>query len=374
MKRRCTLGVVLMLAVGLVRTIAAQEVAGRDYLRARPGYEYAFPRDHGAHPDYKLEWWYYTGHLDAANGRSFGYELTFFRFGMDRVAENPSAWNVRDLHVAHFALSELPGDGSPERFRFYERVNRAGPGIAHARVDTLDVGNESWSARLDDGVMKLRAYADGILLELDLRSEKPPAVHGTNGVSQKADGIGQAAHYYSMTRMATRGLVSIDGNATSVTGESWMDHEFGTSQLADDQVGWDWFSLQLENGEELMLYQIRHRDGSVDGNSSGTIVGADGGTSHLRIDQFNVESFRDWESDETGAVYRLDWEVEIPGENTRLRVTPLMDNQEMVTMRSTGFPYWEGAVDVEGIWRGEPVSGRGYVELTGYGDGYRPDI
>jgi predicted secreted hydrolase len=345
------------------------EVFEPEYRLALPGYEYAFPRDHGAHPDFKLEWWYYTGHLDAEDGRSFGYELTFFRIGMERRATNPSAWAIDDLHVAHFALSRI----SEERFQYWERVNRAGPGIAHTRTDTLDVQNESWTARLEDGVMKLRAYSEGVLLELELQPDKEPVIHG-NGISQKADGVGQASHYYSMTRMGTEGLLSIDGRAVSVSGESWMDHEFGTNQLAADQVGWDWFSLQLDNGEELMLYQLRYTDGRIDSNSSGTIVSTTGEAEHIERDQFTVRSLREWASPKSEAVYRLDWELDLPGQNTALRIVPLMDDQELYTLRSTGIAYWEGAVRVEGVWKGQPVSGRGYVELTGYSARYRPSV
>ena len=357
-------------AVGEAQAPATIDVVEPAYRLALPGYEYQFPSDHGAHPDYKLEWWYYTGHLDAEDGRRFGYELTFFRIGMDRVAANPSAWNVRDLHMAHFALSDLTNG----EFRFYERVNREGPGIAKARVGTLDVQNESWTARLEDGVMKLRAYADGVLLELELSSEKPPVVHGEEGVSQKADGVGQASHYYSMTRLETQGLLSIDGRAVGVSGQSWMDHEFGTNQLAPEQVGWDWFSLQLDNGEELMLYQMRRRDGTIDRNSSGTVVAANGETAHLSVDQFTVRSGRDWTSPRSDAVYRLEWELEVPGIDASLRVIPLMDDQELFTVRSTGIAYWEGAVRIEGEWNQEPVTGRGYVELTGYSERYRPGV
>ena len=345
------------------------EVFEPEYRLAVPGYEYAFPRDHGAHPDYKLEWWYYTGHLDAEDGRSFGYELTFFRIGMNRRTANPSSWAVDDLHVAHFALSRL----SAGEFQYWERVNRAGPGIAHTRTNTLDVQNESWTARIEDGVMRLRAYAEGVLLELELQPEKGPVIHG-NGVSQKADGVGQASHYYSMTRMGTEGLLSIDGSAVSVSGESWMDHEFGTNQLAPDQEGWDWFSLQLNNGEELMLYQLRYTNGAIDPNSSGTIVSLNGEAEHIEHDQFTIRSLRDWASPKSEAVYRLDWELRLPDHDTRLSIVPLMDDQELYTVRSTGIAYWEGAVGVEGIWKGEAVTGRGYVELTGYSASYRPNI
>jgi predicted secreted hydrolase len=340
------------------------------YRLAVPGYAYGFPRDHGSHPDYKIEWWYFTGNLDGAEGTRLGYELTFFRLGTERRSRNPSVWNVEDLYVAHFALSHL-SDG---RFSFFERVNRAGPGIAYASTETLDVRNESWTARLVGDVMHLRAYADGILLELELSSEKPPVVHGIDGVSQKADGVGQASHYYSMTRMETRGTVSIDGEAVAVTGETWMDHEFGTNQLATEQVGWDWFSLQLDNGEELMAYRLRRRDGSIDPNSSATAVSLEGQGRHLEVDELSVRSLRDWLSPKSGVVYRLEWELEIPGLNSRLHVVPLMDDQELVTTRSTGVAYWEGAVRLEGSWKGEPVTGRGYVELTGYSEEYRPGV
>jgi predicted secreted hydrolase len=289
---------------------------------------------------------------------------------MDRRAPNPSAWTVNDLYVAHFALSQI----TEGEFRFFERVNRAGPGIAHAAVDTLDLKNESWTAVLDGEVMRLRAYADGILLELDLVPTKAPIIHGNGGISQKADGVGQASHYYSMTRLETTGLVSIDGRAVGVSGQSWMDHEFGTNQLGPEQIGWDWFSLQFDNGEELMLYQMRQNDGSVDPNSSGTVANADGGTEHLEWDAYAITAAREWSSPQSGATYPLEWTLALPGLDADLRVIPLLDAQELFTVRSTGIAYWEGAVRVEGTWRGQPVSGRGYVELTGYGERYRPAI
>jgi predicted secreted hydrolase len=342
----------------------------RLYRRAEPGFAFAFPRDHGAHPDYKLEWWYYTGQLQAEDGRAFGYELTFFRIGMDRGSENPSVWAVDDLHVAHFAVSDLAA-GS---FSYWERINRQGPGIAWAREETLDVRNGSWTAQLDGDSMKLRAYADGVLMELRLDPQKPPVIHGLNGLSRKGDGSGEASHYYSMTRMATSGLLAFDGEAVNVRGESWMDHEFGTNQLSEDQIGWDWFSLQLDSGEEVMLYRLRRRDGAPDGNSSGTLVAGDGQGTNLGADDFSVRSLRAWTSPATGAVYPVEWELEIPSIGARLRVTPMMDDQELVTTRSTGIAYWEGAVRVEGTRDGEALTGRGYVELTGYREEDRPGV
>lgn len=367
-------GLVGLLAFALstvfLASVAAQVGGSRAYRRAEPGYAYAFPRDHGSHPDYELEWWYYTGHLRAEDGRAFGYELTFFRIGLDKRSENPSAWTVNDLHAAHFAVSDFGND----TFSYWERINRQGPGIAVAREDTLDVRNGSWTAELDGPDMKLRTYARGVLMELRLEPEKPPAIHGVDGVSRKGDGDGQASHYYSMTRMTTSGLLSFDGEAVSVRGESWMDHEFGTNQLSEEQIGWDWFSLQLDDGEEVMLYQLRRRDGTLDRNSSGTLVAGDGETTHLGSDQFSVRSLREWTSPATGAVYPLEWEVVIPSRGTRLRVIPIMDNQELVTTSTTGIAYWEGAVRLEGTRDDQAIAGQGYVELTGYREEDRPGV
>lgn len=340
------------------------------FLPATPGYQYSFPRDHGSHPDYKVEWWYYTGHLKGSDGRRFGYELTFFRFGLDRRAESKSSWAIDDLHAAHFAISQI----EEQQFRSFERLQRKGPGIARTSQGTLDIENSGWSARLHGDVMKLRAYAEGILLEIDLKTKKDPIIHGINGVSQKADGYGRASHYYSMTRMQTQGMLSINGNAIRVSGESWMDHEFGTNQLAPEQIGWDWFSVQLDNEEELMLYQLRNRNGSIDRNSSGTVVAANGRSEHLLLQDFNVSSLQDWKSPKTGVTYRIDWEIKIPSLDAILRLKPLMEHQELLTTRSTGIVYWEGAVEVSGIWKGQAVTGRGFVELTGYSEKDRPNL
>ncbi|MBI2821714.1 MAG: carotenoid 1,2-hydratase, partial [Acidobacteria bacterium] len=248
-----------------------------DYRRALAGYIFEFPRDHGAHPDFKLEWWYYTGHLESETGRRFGYELVFFRSGTDRDYANPSRWKIRNLYMAHFAVTDI----ASRRFRYFEKLNRSGPGIAGAETASLRVWNENWSARLQDGAMRLRAAAGGVELALELRPQKPPVIHGRDGISRKGAGPGQASHYYSLTRLKSQGTVTVDGRVFQVMGQSWMDHEFGTNQLAPEQVGWDWFSLQLESGEELMLYRLRHRDGSIDPHSSGTMVLSTGKTVHL---------------------------------------------------------------------------------------------
>lgn len=340
------------------------------YRLAEPGYVFEFPRDHGSHPEYKLEWWYWTGHLDAEDGRTFGYQLTFFRTGLEQRPENPSRWAVHHLHIAHFALTDLDAG----RHFHFEKLNREGPGIAGARSGRLEVWNENWMARLEGGKIRLEASAGDIDLQLLLSPLKLPVIHGQEGFSRKAEGEGRGSHYYSFTRLATQGRLTYQGKELAVRGESWMDREFGTNQLAEDQVGWDWFGLQLDGGEELMLFEIRRRDGSVDPHSAGTAVSESGEGTHLAAGDFTMEARREWKSPRSGAVYPLDWRIRIPSLEADLRVIPLLDDQELVTTRSTGVIYWEGAVRVEGTWRGRQVTGRGYAELTGYAEDFRPRI
>lgn len=340
------------------------------YRMALPGYKYAFPSDHGSHPDFKIEWWYYTGHVSSADGREFGYELTFFRTGMDRSYANPSSWRVRELYMTHFAVTDI----TEKKFYYFEKINRAGPGIASAAAGTLDVSNENWLARLEGNNIKLAANAGTAAIELTLEPKKTPAIHGINGVSQKADGAGRASHYYSMTRLSASGTLRLGSRTFRVAGDSWMDHEFGTNQLAENQAGWDWFSIQLDNGTDLMLYRMRHRDGSLDANSSGTIIEPDSTTLHLRLAEFTATGRRQWRSPNTGTSYPIEWTITITGRGAELRLAPLVDDQELVTIRSTGIAYWEGAVEVIGTWEGRPVRGRGYVELTGYSERHRPRI
>ncbi len=341
-----------------------------DYKLALPGYQFEFPRDHGSHPEYKLEWWYWTGHLGSSEGREFGYELTFFRIGLGAEADNPSSWKATDLYPAHFALTDL-GAG---RFHYFEKLNRPGPGVAGAATGRLDLRNQNWTARMADGSIYLQASEDGVEIDLAMTPSKPPVIHGRDGVSQKAEGAGRASHYYSLTRLQTTGTVQVQGQRHVVTGLGWMDHEFGTNQLDSGQIGWDWFSLQFENGEDLMIYGIRLADGSLDPYSSGTVVAGDGSTGHLPRDEFSLLPGRVWTSPESGGDYPVEWTIRIPSMEADLNVRPLMDGQELLTRRSTMVAYWEGAVRVEGTWRGRPVKGRGYLEMTGYARDSRPRI
>ncbi len=345
-------------------------LSGSDYRLALPGYVYQFPRDHGVHSDFKLEWWYWTGHLKTATGKEFGYELTFFRTGLGNEFPNPSRWRADDLYAAHFALSDLQAG----QFHYFEKLSRPGPGTAGAGEDTLDVWIQDWSARLVDGRILLRASGGGIDLSLDLTPAKPVAIHGTDGVSQKAAGRGRASHYYSLTRLATLGQLVLEGETIPVSGLSWMDHEFGTNQLTDEQVGWDWLSLQLDNGEDLMIYGIRLKNGALDPFSAGTVVAEDGSLTHLARSDFELLPGRIWRSPRSKSLYPVQWRIRIPSLQAELRVETRLDNQELVTRNSTRIAYWEGAIVIDGTWRGREVKGIGYLEMTGYGEGSRPAI
>jgi len=330
---------------------------------AAPGYEYAFPGDHGSHPEYKTEWWYYTGHLRASDGRRFGFELTFFRVGVTQ-GETRSQWDLRHLMPAHFAITDVDG----KSFRFYEKLNRASPFTANAAEGKLDVFNESWRATTNrDGSWRLVAREGKDAIDLTLRSRKAPAIHGENGVSVKALGAGYASHYYSMTALDVTGSV----NGVRCDGQAWMDHEFGSSALRENQQGWDWFSIQLDNDTEIMLYVIRRNDGTPDVTSSGSLIASDGRVIHITRQQMRITPARRWKSPKSGATYPMGWRVELLPFNVALTLTPLLENQELVTRGSTRITYWEGAVDASGSFGGTPVRGEGYVEMTGYDKAFR---
>ena len=218
-----------------------------------------------SHPDYKIEWWYYTGNVKAADGRRFGYQITFFRVGIDHAPANPSKWAVRDLYMTHLAVSDAKG----QRYRYAEKLSRGGPGLAGAKTDRYYVWNDDWTAGIRDqgsGIREHVLHAQESHRPPSISSSmkaKPPAINGINGINQKGAREGNASHYYSLTRMPTKGTITIDGERFEVTGETWMDHEFSTSFLEPEQRGWDWFSIQLSDNRELMLYRMRRADGSA---------------------------------------------------------------------------------------------------------------
>lgn len=351
-----------ILAVVILGAVSAAGQDGAAWREATAGYRFEFPRDHASHPEFKLEWWYYTGNVQTSAGRRFGYQVTFFRVGVDRAPVNPSAWAVRDLFMAHLAISDPEGG----RYRFDEKLTRAGPGWSGAETDRYRVWNEDWRAGLSEpGRHTIHAVGRGVGVELQLDEGKAPAINGIGGISQKGAQAGNASHYYSLTRMPTRGTLVVDGERFEVQGESWMDHEFGTSFLEREQQGWDWLSLQLDDGRELMIYQLRRGDGSRDPRSSGTLVDRDGRTTHLDASAFTLAAAGRRFKSESGADYPIEWTVTVPGAGLALRVSTPLANQELVTP-AAGIAYWEGLVDVTGTSRGSRIGGRGYLEMTGY--------
>lgn len=362
---------VCFLTLGVPVWVFAQE--GPAFAPARPGYEYTFPRDHGSHEAFQTEWWYFTGHLFTETGRRFGYELTFFRRGIDHpdAWENPSAWAIRQLYLAHFALT----DESANQFRMAEKISRAGIQKAGAQSDNLSVWIDRWSVQAIPGHphrFHLKAHGEDFAIDLEVESRKPPVVHGAGGVSKKGEFAGETSHYYSLTRLSTKGTVQVAEALLPVEGESWMDHEFGSADLAEGLVGWDWFSIQLSDGQEIMAYWLRQENGKFAPASSGTVVNVDGSSQSLARDEMTVTVERHWTSSRSGARYPNQWQFTIPSREIVLQLVPRMADQELVTARSTGVTYWEGAVDVTGTWKGRSIEGRGYVELTGYAKPYEP--
>ena len=332
------------------------------------GYKYQFPRDHGTHDSFRTEWWYYTGHLETAEGRRFGFELTFFRRGVppDQVETHPSRWSVDQLYLAHLAVTDVTG----RRFYFRDRISRAGLGKAGADATRLNVWLDQWRAESPEQSEqhRLTANADGVALTLTLDPAKPLVIHGERGISKKGAAAGQASHYYSFTRLKTAGTLTLGTESYRVTGTSWMDHEFGSADLSPELVGWDWFSIHLADNRELMIYRLRRSDGSSDQASSGTLVFPDGRTQHLSAADVELTPLTTWTSPASNATYPQQWRVTIPSLNLSLQLTPLLADQELRTGRSTQVTYWEGAVAVEGTERGQAITGQGYIELTGYAE------
>ena len=361
----------LLCCLGVVPVVAADTDS---FLQAREGYRYQFPRDHGSHNRFRTEWWYYTGNLRSKDGRPFGYQLTFFRRGIPpgQVQTLPSQWSITQLYLAHFAVSDL----KTGRFRFVEKLSRPGLGKAGAEADRLHVWIDRWRAESLEpeivgtriGGQILEATDGDLAIALTVVPKKPLVIHGSAGVSRKGAGPGQASHYYSLTSLATTGTITIGDETFDVTGTTWMDHEFGSTDLGPDLVGWDWFSLQMADQTELMLYRLRRADGSADPVSSGTFIDREGHPHHLALNDFTLDPISFWTSPASKARYPQRWRLTIPSKHLSLELTPRMDEQELRTDRSTQVTYWEGAIEGQGTSGGAPLTGLGYMELTGYAE------
>jgi predicted secreted hydrolase len=340
----------------------------QEYKVAQLGYTFEFPRDYFNHEDYQTEWWYYTGNLKSADGHRFGFELTFFRQGISR-ADSSSPWFVHDLWMAHIALSDING----QCFYSEERLNRAGPGVAGVDAKTGLVWNGNWRAHIAEHGEELRGVADKFGLALKLMPVKQPVIQGQDGLSQKAEGAEHGSHYFSLTRLITTGSIDLNGKAYQVQGTSWIDREFFTGPMAADETGWDWLSVQLGDGTELMLYRLRHKDGSIDPYSSGSYVDASGKPQFLSARDFTMTPTAvTWTSPATKATYTVQWHVSIPRLKTELDITTPLISQELTG--GFGPSYWEGVIDVAGARDQSPLRGVGYLEMTGYAETGRPVI
>ena len=341
---------------------------------AKAPYEFIFPRDHASHPGYQSEWWYYTGHVRTKQGRRFGYELTFFRVGLRPGDPQPTAtqskWRGNELYPAHFALTDEQG----KTFFHVDRFAREALGMGAASPSTLDVKADDWwlrgsaAGKADLERMTMHASEETAQgrngIDFVQLPEKKPAVHGAQGVSRKAACASCASHYYSYTRLRTTGTLAFGGQRFAVDGVSWMDHEFGSAELQADQAGWDWFSIQLDDDREIMLYLLRQKDGGVTPQSSGSLIERDGSVRQLQRSDFGIEATGRWTSPHTGGVYPSGWRVRVAKAGVDVVLAPTVLDQELAGTSGGGISYWEGAVDVHDA--SGHARGVGYVELTGY--------
>jgi predicted secreted hydrolase len=353
--------------LGIADVLGGAEDA-TEFARATEPPQLQFPRDHGAHPAFRTEWWYVTGNLDAADGHRFGVQLVFFRQALAPAGvPREAAMAAREMVLAHAAVTDVDG----QIFHAEERLERLAAGLAEVRGPTegepFRIVCADWSARaakVGDGFLPLDLHASGREFSFALRVEpgKPLVLQGDRGLSQKSEAAGNASIYYSMTRLPIAGTITSQGAQHEVRGECWIDREWSTSALGPQQVGWDWFSLQLDSGEELMWYRLRRRDGSVDPWSRGGLVDVAGNSTTLLPARVQTIPAGSWSAPDGGAIYPATWRLVGASPDFDLEITPLLANQELHTL----VRYWEGAVAVRGTRDGKPVTGRGYLEMTGY--------
>ncbi|WP_352430624.1 lipocalin family protein [Pyrinomonas sp.] len=322
------------------------------------------PRDLYAHREAQTEWWYYTGHVETENGRRLGFEWVFFkrRTDLDRFGVVPLRLIANPLYLAHFALTDI----TCGRFRYAHRKSANGPwelpAGASVRRYYLRLGD--WTARELHGLHILRGTLDDLTFEVALKPEKPPVLNGHNGVSFKDHG--EASRYFSFTRMSAEGEIAWRRRVERFAGQAWMDREFGTWRATENQRGWDWFSLQLSDNTELMVYHIRDGAGRPSAFSSGTFVDAEGRSTHLQREDFSLKVLGRWRSPHTGAIYPSGWQIQVPRLSLDLTVRPLLEDQELDTRGTTMVIYWEGACEVTGRREEQVIDGQAYVELVGY--------
>lgn len=332
------------------------------YERALKPVKFNFPEDHGPHNGFKTEWWYFTGNLETAEGRHFGYQFTIFRYSLsNKPVQRVSSWGASQIFMGHFTVT----DAKESNFYSFERFSRQADQMSGATAKPFKVWLEDWSVSgmnsLPFPPMHISASEEGISAELDLNNIKPVVPQGNNGLSQKGPEPGNASYYYSLTRMETEGIIKIGKMEYKVKGLSWMDREWSTSALGREQAGWDWFSLQLDNGIDIMYYILRKKDGSPDVYSRGKVIHPGGYFYDISHNNINIEVTDHWES-AFGGNYPSGWKITIPSEKLTLEVKPYVPDQEL----NHSIRYWEGAVKIKGMSGATPVEGSGYIELTGY--------
>jgi len=344
------------LLAALPAVLAPRAGAAVTYPDVQPGETFRFPRDHGAHSDYRTEWWYITGWLRTRDGRDLGVQITFFRNRPDLDATGPSRFRPAQLLFAHAAVAD-PRAG---RLRHAQVAARAGLGLAEASSETTDVRLERWSLALDGDTYRARIPAGEFDLALAFTADRAPVAQGEGGTSRKGPEPRQASRYYSRPHLAVTGTVRTDAGGEAVTGLAWLDHEWSSEILDDRAVGWDWIGLNLDDGSALMAFRIRTADGATLW-AGGGLARRDGTSRRFAESEVRFEPVRLWSSPRTGARYPVAMRVEVPG--FALDLAPLLDDQELDSRASVGTVYWEGAVTASVAGR---PAGRGYLELTGY--------
>ena len=330
---------------------------------AEPGYEFHFPQDHGPHTDYRTEWWYLTGNLQTADGREFGYELTFFRYGYRSPAQRSpvkSRFVMDDVKFAHFTVTDVRANN----FHVAERTSRGAYGDAGFLLGSRLAWIGDWELDLGQH-FQVKAENAGCAIDLELTPEKSPVLEGENGYSRKASEGDHASEYYSITRMHTEGSVVIAGQKFQISGRSWFDREWSTNQLGSNQVGWNWFGIQLDDGSDLMIYQIRLRNGAIDPCSSGKWIDRDGRTVDIANGDFSLQPTRFWTTPDKRATYPIGWRLKIEKLGLDTEISTPVEDQEL----NVGVRYWEGCVRIKGTRNQQVVTGKGYLELTGFAGG-----
>lgn len=350
---------------GISLSKAMGETSDSSFSKAFEMRKFVFPDDHGPHPDFRTEWWYFTGNLTSDDGKKFGYQFTVFRTALTGIPkERTSAWSSDQIYMSHFTVTDISGD----KFYFEERFSRNGNELAGAKISPFKVWLEDWqivqsgdAVKYELPVIEIKAKTENAEIDFLLESVKPIVLQGDSGLSRKGSQPGNASYYYSYTKLKTDGKIRISNREFNVSGYSWMDREWSTSALSEDQKGWDWFALQLDDSTEIMYYQLRKQDGSADKFSKGIVVFPNGDTRLLSNEEvaLNVTDF--WESS-GGIKYPSGWRLKIPSDNIDLVVKPVVRDQ----LLDVSIKYWEGSVEISGTSGSKQVGGRGYVELTGY--------